>query len=304
MSSSSRSPSRRLVRPATVIGGLLLLLVGLVLLAIPFLKAPAHATGARTDLEAAKISLDAGDVASAEASVQSARRHADQVQDAMQGIGGDVWSLVPIIGEPVADVRHLGNALDHLTTAAEAAVETWPAVNGKQATLFGDSSVDVPTLKKLVGAVDKASINLDAAQLELGKVNDSALGLGTRLSEARDEAMAVVSPLARTARRAKPLAEVLPDLFGVGDDKTYLLALLNPSEQRFSGGAPLTVVPLQVADGRLTMGKARDTSDPDLFRVGDGREVHHGVALQKQIKIDLELLRLCRRNLYANLFCF
>ena len=28
-----------------------------------------------------------------------------------------------------------------------------------------------------------------------------------------------------------------------------------------------------------------------LFRVGDGREVHHGVALQKQIKIDLELLR-------------
>ena len=41
-----------------------------------------------------------------------------------------------------------------------------------------------------------------------------------------------------------------------------------------------------------------------LFRVGDGREVHHGVALQKQIKINLELLRLCRRNLYANLFCF
>ena len=41
-----------------------------------------------------------------------------------------------------------------------------------------------------------------------------------------------------------------------------------------------------------------------LFRVGDGREVHHGVALQKQIKIDPELLRLCRRNLYANLFCF
>ena len=41
-----------------------------------------------------------------------------------------------------------------------------------------------------------------------------------------------------------------------------------------------------------------------LFRVGDGREIHHGVALQKQIKIDLELLRLCRRNLYANLFCF
>src|SRR4051794_38260083 len=122
MPSTRRSRKRRLIRPSTVIGGLLLLLVGLVLLAIPFLKAPGHAEGARTDLEAARTSLAAGDVATAEASVQSARRHADQVQDAMQGLGGDIWSLVPVVGEPVSDVRHLGNALDHLTAAAEVAV--------------------------------------------------------------------------------------------------------------------------------------------------------------------------------------
>jgi hypothetical protein len=28
----------------------------------------------------------------------------------------------------------------------------------------------------------------------------------------------------------RPLAEALPDLFAAGDDKTYVLALLNPSE--------------------------------------------------------------------------
>ena len=281
MPSPRRTSSRRLIRPATVIGGILLLLVGLALLAIPFLKAPGHAEGARTDLEAARTYLGAGDVASAEASVQSARRHADQVQDAMQGVGGDIWSLVPIVGRPVADVRHLGNALDHLTTAAEVAVETWPAVNGTRATLFGDGSVDVPTLTRLVGAIDEASVNLDAAQLELAEVNDSALGVGTRLADARDEAEAVVTPLAVSARRAKPLAEVLPTLFGVEGRRTYLLALLNPSEQRFSGGAPLTVVPMDVSDGRLTMGEARDTSDPDLFRVGrwdrvEGNPFHTG----------------------------
>ncbi|SFA83646.1 Protein of unknown function [Nocardioides alpinus] len=281
MPSFRRTSSRRLVRPSTVIAGLFLLLVGLALLAIPFLKAPGNAQGARTDLEAARTSLSAGDVAGAEASVQSARRHADQVQDAMQGVGGDIWSLVPIIGEPVADVRHLGNALDHLTTAAEVAVETWPAVNGEQATLFADSAVDVPTLKQVVGAVDQASLHLDAAQLELGEVNDSSLGVGTRLGEARDEAEAVVSPLAATARRAKPLADVLPELFGTEGDKTYLLALLNPSEQRFSGGAPLTVVPMTVSDGALTMGEARDTSDPDLYKVGrwdrvEGNPFHNG----------------------------
>ena len=281
MPSSGRPSSRRLVRPATVIGGLLLLLVVLVLLAIPFLKAPGHAQGAKADLEAAKTALAAGDLDTAQVSIDSARRHADQVQDAMQGIGGDVWSLVPILGEPVADVRHLGNALDHLTTSAEIAVETWPAVNGDQATLFGDRSVDVATLRSLVAAVTGVSENLDAAQLELAEVGDSALGVGTRLGEARDEAEAVVAPIASDARRAKPLADVLPDLFGLDGEKTYLLALLNPSEQRFSGGAPLTVAPLEVADGRLTVGEAEDTSDPELYRVGrwpkvEGNPFHDG----------------------------
>ena len=281
MPSARRSSSRRWIRPSTVIGLLFLVLVGLALLAIPFLKAPGHAEGARTDLEAAKTSLTAGDVAAAEASVQSARRHADQVQGAVQGIGGDIWSLVPIAGEPVADVRHLGNALDHLTTAAEVAVEAWPAVNGKQATLFGERSVDVPTLKSVITAVSEASTHLDAAQLALAEVNDSSIGVGTRLADARDDAVTVVAPLASSARRAKPLAEVLPDLFGADGEKTYLLALLNPSEQRFSGGAPLTVVPMEVADGALTMGEARDTSDPDLYRVGrwsrvEGNTFHTG----------------------------
>lgn len=281
MASPRRTSSRRLVRPTTVLAALFLLLLGLVLLAVGFLKAPGNAQGAKADLEAARTALASGDLAGAEASVQSARRHADQVQGAMQGVGGDIWSLVPILGEPVADVRHLGNALDHLTTAAEVAVETWPAVNGPQATLFGDRSIDVATLQVVIDAVDEASVNLDAAQLELGQVNDSSIGIGTRLAEARDEATTVLSPLASGARRAKPLTEVLPALFGADGRRTYLLALLNPSEQRYSGGAPLTVVPLTVTDGTLTMGKARDTSDPSLFRVGrwdkvEGNPFHNG----------------------------
>ena len=272
---------RRLVTPGTIILGLFLLVVALGLLAIPFLKAPGHAEGAKTDLEAAKVSLEAGDLEAAEASVQSARRHADEVQGAMQGIGGDIWSFVPVVGRPVSDVRHLGNALDHLTSAAEVALETWPAVNGDDATLFSDGAIDVATLQSVLGAVDEVSGDLDSAQLELGEVSDSAVGVGTRLSEARDEATDVLAPVAATARRAEKLAGVLPDLFGVEGDRTYLLALLNPSEQRFSGGAPLTVVPMEVSDGQLSMGDARDTTDPDLFRVGrwdkvEGNPFHDG----------------------------
>ena len=57
MPSDRPSSSRRWIRPSTVIGLLFLLLVGLALLAIPFLKAPSHAEDARTDLESARTSL-------------------------------------------------------------------------------------------------------------------------------------------------------------------------------------------------------------------------------------------------------
>ena len=115
-------------------------------------------------------------------------------------------------------------------------------------------------------AVTSASDRLDSAQLELAAVRDSSLGIGTRLADARDEAASIVNPLAAGARRAKPLVRALPDVFGADGEQTYLLALLNPSEQRYSGGAPLTVAPLTVAGGTLTVGKAEDTSDQELYR--------------------------------------
>ncbi|MBS2936421.1 DUF4012 domain-containing protein [Nocardioides sp. J2M5] len=281
MPSSRRKTSRRLLRPATVVAGLFLLLVVLVLLALPFRNAPASAESAKADLEAARTALQAGDLDAASASVASARQHADEVQGAVQGIGGDIWSLVPVVGGPVSDVRHLGNALDRLTSTAEVAVEAWPTVVGKDATLLQGDAVDVDALRTLVGAVSTASADLDAAQLELGQVDDSALLVGTRLADARDQAAEVVTPLASAARSTKPLTDALPDLFGATGRKSYLLALLNPAEQRFSGGAPLTLAPLTVQDGRLTVGEARDTTDRDLYQVGrwervEGNPFHTG----------------------------
>ncbi|KQV77736.1 hypothetical protein ASC64_02615 [Nocardioides sp. Root122] len=264
-----------------IVGGLFLLLVLLGLLALPFRNAPAAAESAKADLEAAKAALTAKKFNRAKEHIDSARHHADEVQDAMQGIGGDVWSLIPIIGRPVADVRHMGNALDELTSVAEVGVETWPLVDGKKATLFEDGAVDVPTLTKVVGAVSSASTSLDTVQQELSEVHDSALGIGTKVADARDDAVVIVDPLASSARRFKPLSDALPKLFAADGEKTYLLALLNPSEQRFSGGAPLTFVPLNVTDGALTMGKPMDFTNRRLYRVGrwdkvEGNPFHNG----------------------------
>ncbi|MDR7252103.1 hypothetical protein J2X46_001079 [Nocardioides sp. BE266] len=269
------------MRPWMIACGLFLLLVVLGLLALPFRKAPAAAENAKAELEAARTALTAKDFDLAEEHVANARRHADEVQGAVQGIGGDVWSLIPFVGRPVADVRHMGNALDELTSVAEIGVETWPLVDGKKATLFRDGSVDVPTLTTVVRGVSDASASLDTAQLELTEVHDSAIGVGTRVADARDDAAEIVDPLASNARRFKPLADALPDLFAADGKKSYLLSLLNPSEQRFSGGAPLTLAVIDVVDGRVTVGEAQDATDPDLYRVGrwdkvEGNPFHNG----------------------------
>jgi hypothetical protein len=265
MPSSSRTPKRRLIRPATVIGVLFLLVVGIALLAIPFLKAPSHAAGAKSDLQAAKDSLTAGDFASAEFSVQSARRHADQVQDAMQGIGGDIWSILPVVGGPVSDVRHLGNALDHLTSVAETAVDAWPQINGDQATLFGDGQVDLPTLARLTASLDEVSKDLGTAEDELEQVGDERPFAGQQLASVRDDALDLVAPLGDGVDALAPVMDVLPGMLGANNERKYVIAMLNPSELRYSGGAVLALSLLTTEDGRFDVGDTLDTGESRAF---------------------------------------
>ena len=256
---------RRLVTPGRVVLGLFLLLVALSLLAIPFLKAPGHAQGAKADLEAARTALTAGDVVSAEASVQSARRHADEVQDAMQGFGGDVWSQIPVVGQPVSDVRHLGNALDGLTAVAEIGVAAWPEINGDGATLLDNGKVDLPTLERLTADLASVSQELATAEAELSEVADERRLGGKRLADARDDALDLVAPLGDGVDALSPVMKVLPGMLGSENERKYLIAMLNPSEQRYSGGAVLALSVLTTEDGRFDVSSTFDTGESRAF---------------------------------------
>ncbi len=265
-----------------MVGVLALLVVGLALLAIPFLKAPAHAASVRTDLEAAKDSLEAGDIGAAESSVQSARRHADQVQDAMQGIGGDIWSVVPVLGGTVSDVRRLGNALDELTAVAEAGVALLPEVRGEDSTLLNNGSVDLDTLADVTEQLAAVSTMLDRARGELDGVADERPLVGSRLGEARDAALDQLAPLTDGLATVQPLLDDLPRILGADADRQYLVAVLNPAELRYSGGTPLTFVTMNFDRGRLTMDEPVDTStaqgtgQPIYWKKVKGNPFHRG----------------------------
>ena len=54
-------------------------------------------------------------------------------------------------------------------------------------------------------------------------------------------------------------------MLGADGPRQYLIAMMNPSEQRFSGGATLTMSALRFSQGRVSFGKSY-TVDGDRSR--------------------------------------
>ncbi|QBX55859.1 DUF4012 domain-containing protein [Nocardioides seonyuensis] len=243
--------TRRRLWPALLLLAGVAVVVALGVLALPFRHAPAHAEAAKADLQVAKEALTSGKDKKAEEAIAAARVDADALQSSVQGFGGDVWSMLPVLGGPVSDVRHLGNALDDLTAAAEAGAQAWPEVAGPKAELMQGGSVDVPTLEKVSEHASEAMDRLASAQAELDLVADDRLVIGDRLGAARDEAREQVTPLAERAERFGPLLDVLPDVVGANGKRTYVLAILNPAELLYSGGTPQTFTQMTYDNGKL-----------------------------------------------------
>ncbi len=263
-----RPDRRRRLRVALwTLAAVLVVVVGLgVWIGTGLRDAPGAAYGARDALVAVKSSLATGDVAAAEEQVASARRHVDALQSDVQGARADVARVVPIVGGAVADVRHLADALDALTAAAEIGVRTWPRLDSVEEPLMSGQRVDLVGLTSVVDEFADAETLMSSAIEGLEQVADSRLVVGSRLALARDEALAEVEPLASTADTALGVAEQMPRMLGSEGSETYLIAVLNPSEQRYSGGAPLTLATMTASNGRIRLGEVVDTTVEDAFK--------------------------------------
>jgi hypothetical protein len=254
----SHAPRRR--RRRLVVGGLLLVLVVLGLLAIPLLSVPQDARAARTDLMAAVDELRTGDVASARTSVARARRHVDAASDGTQGVGGDIWSRIPFLGTPVADARHLVQALDDATAVAEIGVELYPSVAGERVTLFRRQQIDRKTLDEVIAGADEARGHLASAEESLADVKATTPIVGDTIAAQRDAATARVTPAADTLTDLQPMLDELPAVLGFEGRRSYLIALLNPAELRYSGGAALSFAPMSWDQGAVVLGESQTPS--------------------------------------------
>ncbi|HEY3528331.1 MAG TPA: DUF4012 domain-containing protein [Nocardioides sp.] len=255
---------RRRRRRLIVVGVLLvvvLVLVALALMARTLVSAKHEAQAAQQDLTSAKAALSADHFGQARAYVKEARAHVDQARSDSGGLSGDVWSVIPVAGGAVDDERYLVDALDQTTSVAELGVQIYPIVSGRSAELMHGQRIDLKLLQDVADRTSAIGPHIDQALADLDQVKGSTPIVGTSVKNAKATALSYLAPLQETYRDNAPIISSLPALVGADGPRTYLLAMLNPAEQRYSGGGALSFTTLRFRDGVASFGASVNVDD-------------------------------------------
>jgi hypothetical protein len=235
--------------------------VALALLARPLLEAKREARAAQSDLTSAKNALQADRFGQARDYIRRARAHVDRAQRDAGGLGGDVWSKVPLAGTAVDDERHLVDALDQATSVAELGVQIYPIVSGHSAELVRGQRIDLDLLQEVADRTSAIGPHLDRAIGDLDQVSGSTPFVGGSVEDAKRTALDYLMPLQKTYDTNEPLLQALPGLVGADGPRTYLLAMLNPAELRYSGGGTLSFTTMTFDHGLASFGTSVNVDD-------------------------------------------
>lgn len=246
---------------ALVVLGLLVVGALLVVCALPFLGVRDDGNSARANLSAALDALRDGDLPAATARVEAARTDVTSAQAAATGFRADVLGFLPVSGGAVDDVRHLLVALDQSVAVAEAGIELYPQVLGEDAALIRDGAVDLTALAGVTETADVVAEYLATAHANLDQIGGGTPVVGSTIADARDTALEQVVSLESTLQGFRPLLDAMPSVLGADEPRSYLVAVLNPSELRPSGGATLSMGQMSIDQGLITFGDEGATTD-------------------------------------------
>ncbi len=263
----SRRRRRRLI---ALLAGLVVVagVVVLALMARSLLSAKHEAEAAQRDLTSAKDALSHHQIALARDLVARARTHVDSAQSDSNGLSADVWSKIPVASGAVSDERHLVDALDETTSVAELGLKIYPIVSGHSAQLVHGQRIDLTLLQSVVDRTTAIGQHIDQAVSDLDQVTGNAPVVGDSATRAKNTALNYLAPLQATYSANEPIIRSLPTLVGAKGPRTYLLAMLNPAELRYSGGAALSFTTMRFANGKATFGTSVNVDDI-LARGGD-----------------------------------
>jgi Protein of unknown function (DUF4012) len=261
-----RVPVAGLVPLRVLIGvgcGVGLFILALLLTLVPLWLAHHDATEAANELNRANDALATQRLGDAQTSLANARTLVDAAQGHANGPVADMWSHLPVLGPAVVDGRHLISALDEATTAATIGVNLIDRATSPGSHLVEGTRVNIHEVEQLSTQAHQIGPHLRAAQAQINSVDGGDLLVGGKISSLKERAFEQLSTSEVSYRRFKPLLDKLPEVLGARGPRTYLVTIMNPAEQRYSGGATLQMATIRFEHGHITFGKSQSVADVD-----------------------------------------
>ena len=258
-------PRRRGLRAGLLVLALVVLVLAAVLVwaglgtlkAVPVIQGQASA--AQGELAQFRTTLQTGDSVAAKAHLEAGAAAINRAKAAADTGQLKVAKYVPYVGRTVRDLDHLLAAAGTLSSAGGNALTVYEQFSGADSKLFKDNVFSIPAIRSAGTSVTALGGALDTADAELQQVT----GTGPRGAEAlakKQSALTQVASLRSQVVGLAPLLAAMPAAVGAEGPRTYLVTVLNPSESRASGGAPLSVAFMKFDQGRLTIPVQGQTS--------------------------------------------
>jgi hypothetical protein len=252
-----RTPGLSRRRIAWGIAGLLL--VALAAFAWQAVSASRALLDARETGEQVQQRIRAGDFDGASRSLADLRRQTHKAKASTDGVLWDLGRHLPLLGRDIGAVQTVSGVLDTATREnAPIALELSKAVTEGRFRPR-DQRIDLTEVEHLTPAVRRAADSIDQAAGRLSDIrsddllfpfNDLVGDLQTQVARARSAASASADAF-----------ELLPDMLGKEQPRTYLLMIQNPAELRSTGGLPGSLALLHAENGKVTMGWQGSAAD-------------------------------------------
>ena len=252
-----------LSRRRIIWGILVLLLVALGAFAWQAVTASRALLDARETGDLVQQRIRAGDFDGANRALGDLRSQTHHAEDSTDGVLWDVGRHLPFLGRNIGAVQTVSKVLDTATREnAPIALELSKAVNEGRFRPKGER-IDLAEVERLAPSVRRAADSIDRAADRLAGTraddllfpfNDLVGDLQTQVDRARSAATASAHAF-----------ELLPDMLGEQQPRTYLLMIQNPAELRSTGGLPGSLALLHADNGRVTMGWQGSASDINGF---------------------------------------
>jgi hypothetical protein len=260
---------RRLPWPLLAVLGLLLAaLVGAVIwawsLASGVLAASRtvqdKAAVAQAELQAFRDTLKLGDEVTAEQHLAAGEKALEEARVAAQSDDVRTAKGLPYVGRTVEDLDHLLAAAGIMTDSARDALVVYRNFSGQDSELFRNSKFSIPAIEEAQTSVAAIERAIGRAETQLRQVDGDG-PKGDEVLEKKRSGLRQIASLREEIVSLGPLLEAMPAAVGAEGKKTYLIAIMNPTEMRASGGAPLSVAFVQFKNGKMTIPLKGTTSE-------------------------------------------